>query len=479
MNITDVLTLTNIQGNENKGKGNQVNGTGAPASGTDLNLFSVFLKNLTGIQTKASGQTSEEQKDDSVSRNDDVVADGFLGQNLYLQFLQNVFPAGKEANSGLMGDQSLSSINSIELSGGLSADSEGKASIGNAVGDQESNNLNSRSADAKNFVDGATQLQQADSDSLTQKMRTGNVAAPLDPRMNTRDYLSALSDLGLEGIPNPGSGESQSLDPQELDQYRKTFEQLQELSGKIEPVENKTGFVQPDKLSGVPVKPEFAKGPTEKADSPAADQTSFILGKANPLAAANAKGQSTPSGQDDSGQETHSSKHSEIQSVQPSATNPDGISAENKLNTTFKVPVEQGRVWEQVLDTLKKQEFRNNEVKELSIRLQPAELGKVDVSLRLENGQLHLVMNASEQNTGAMLQNHIQELRNGLTQMGVACGNFEMSYRQNEKNGSEREFSGNRSRYKTHLEEEAFPALAGVGSYLSADGSGGRINVSA
>ena len=88
------------------------------------------------------------------------------------------------------------------------------------------------------------------------------------------------------------------------------------------------------------------------------------------------------------------------------------------------------------------------------------------------------MLNASEQATGTILQNNIQDLKNGLTQMGVACGTFQMGDQYNEESGSGRDDSPKRSKYGLKLPEEEIPAFLGISSYFSHDGSGGRINVS-
>ncbi|NLI92203.1 MAG: hypothetical protein GX434_08380 [Peptococcaceae bacterium] len=486
MNVNDVLTLVNVEGT---GTGNPDTGKGGITSGTDLNLFSLLFKNMTGIQTQAAGQKSEEQADDeTMSQEENILADGILGQNFYLQILQNVFPAGKEANSGLEGGKNSQSISLSELTGVLMPGTNAENPIAKIMesgsgkqdlGAFEGKLLGQPGEGTLQQVD-LFSLQQADLSTSIQDVNQVNRSSQSGKEMNVRDYFSAQNETGLEGIINPVSGESKSLDPKELDKYIKTFEQLQELSGKIELVSNRTGSGTVVKTANSE-KPEMVKDAKQYADPVETDQTTSVQGKINPLSALANNGQKPfSSGQDDLGQDAPSQKNSAVQSLQPSVNNPDGIAASGNMpDPKFKVPAEPGRVWEQVLDTLQKQEIKANEVKELSIRLQPAELGKVDVSLRMENGQLHLVMNASEQATGTILQNHMQELKNGLTQMGVSCGNFEMNYRQNEKSGSEREFSRNSNRYKAHFQEEEIPALSSAGSYLSVNGSGGKINVSA
>jgi flagellar hook-length control protein FliK len=196
------------------------------------------------------------------------------------------------------------------------------------------------------------------------------------------------------------------------------------------------------------------------------------------VAIAQGKGQTGFSAQDNSGEKAFSEKAGELHPLHLATGKTDPLNPEKSPEPSIKMPSEPGRAWEQVLDILKKQEFKTQEVKELSIQLQPAELGKVNVSLRMENGQVHLVMNASEQATGVILQSHMQELKNGLMQMGVACGSFEMNYRQSGEGGSGQDSSRRSGSYHYQTDEE-IPALTGNSSYFSFSGSGSRINVSA
>jgi flagellar hook-length control protein FliK len=432
MNVGNVLTLGNSEGDirSDAGKGENL-------SQCDAILFALLLNNLMGIQTGASGQNSEEQPAGALrSQDGNMATGGIAGQTLYRQLFQNLFPAGKEANSGLQvqGEQNLNS-------GGI--------------------------AGLQAFL--SSQTQPLKGQAGAQAGTTGQSVA----------YASTLSDSGPEGIMNLLSAESESLSPQELDQYRKILEQLQELSGKITLSAGKAGSAGKGQTAALVTKAGLAENLQAKTDPTGPTQAGHAEEKTGslPAAAVSAKQSAAPA-QEEHGQEANTFQHADLLPAPTQTDNLNGITPDSMTDPKFKVPVEAGRVWEQVADALKKQELKNNEVKELSIRLQPAELGKVDVSLRLENGQLHLAMNASEQATGAMLQNHLQELKSSLTQMGVACGNFEMNYGQNEKSGSDREFSRNNSKYPYLEQEEEIPAMKGFGAYLPANGSGSKLNVS-
>jgi flagellar hook-length control protein FliK len=66
------------------------------------------------------------------------------------------------------------------------------------------------------------------------------------------------------------------------------------------------------------------------------------------------------------------------------------------------------------------------QVKELRIQLHPAELGQIFIAMKLENGQVHLRVNASEAATGSALQNNMQDLKHTLENQGIALGSMQM-----------------------------------------------------
>jgi flagellar hook-length control protein FliK len=79
------------------------------------------------------------------------------------------------------------------------------------------------------------------------------------------------------------------------------------------------------------------------------------------------------------------------------------------------------------------------QLKELEIHLHPAELGQVRISLKWEEGQVHLRMIASEFGTGQVLQSNLNELRDNLSQLGIQCGMLEMSQGNQEKNSRQQQ----------------------------------------
>ena len=66
------------------------------------------------------------------------------------------------------------------------------------------------------------------------------------------------------------------------------------------------------------------------------------------------------------------------------------------------------------------------QVKDLEIHLHPAELGRIQISMRWEDGQVHLQVQASEVVTSSVIQNQLDSLRQALTEMGISCGTLQM-----------------------------------------------------
>ncbi|MGI6683985.1 MAG: flagellar hook-length control protein FliK [Bacillota bacterium] len=103
----------------------------------------------------------------------------------------------------------------------------------------------------------------------------------------------------------------------------------------------------------------------------------------------------------------------------------------NSFSINQNTGLDSAKIWAKVTDLLKQVPLSTNEanmVKEIEIKLHPAELGKLEVQMKMEDGLLHLVINASDQATGTYLQNYLGELRQSLTQIGISCGSMEMGF---------------------------------------------------
>ena len=136
-------------------------------------------------------------------------------------------------------------------------------------------------------------------------------------------------------------------------------------------------------------------------------------------------------------------------------------------------------VWEQISTGFREQILnRNQELKELDIQLHPAELGKVQINLRWENGLVHLQVQASEATTGQILQHQLSDLRHTLTDQGVNCGTLQMGQggdqRQNHRGDDPQKMFNQSS--NSNADEEL---TLGIKPVLGGQDEINRINVTA
>ncbi|AFM42685.1 flagellar hook-length control protein [Desulfosporosinus acidiphilus SJ4] len=84
-------------------------------------------------------------------------------------------------------------------------------------------------------------------------------------------------------------------------------------------------------------------------------------------------------------------------------------------------------VWQQIATVISGQVMNKpQDLKQLDIQLHPEDLGKIQIDLRWENGQLHLQVQASQGATGQLLQNQLPDLRQALLNQGINCGMLQM-----------------------------------------------------
>jgi len=136
-------------------------------------------------------------------------------------------------------------------------------------------------------------------------------------------------------------------------------------------------------------------------------------------------------------------------------------------------------VWQQISTVLLEQVMNKHQaLKELEIQLHPADLGKIQIGMRWENGQVHLVVQASEAATGQLLQNQLSDLRQNLTNQGVNCGMLQMGQggeRQQNRRGNE-----SHKTFNQNADPNEDEALISVTSPLSLGQDGiNRLNVTA
>ncbi len=141
---------------------------------------------------------------------------------------------------------------------------------------------------------------------------------------------------------------------------------------------------------------------------------------------------------------------------------------------TVSVPV-----WEQISTAFRQQVTnRHQELKELEIQLHPTDLGKIQIGMRWENGQVHLQVQASDAATGQLLQKQLSELRQNLTDQGVNCGMLQMGQggeRQHSHRGDEAQRNFNQNTESNEGEDQS-----SISNFLSLEQDGiNRINVTA
>ncbi|AFV02540.1 hypothetical protein UNSWDHB_903 [Dehalobacter sp. UNSWDHB] len=444
MNVANVLTPVNVEGTKTD------SAAGKEGKGIDQNnlLFALFMQKL-NPSNKADKQILGELAEagpDSDS-GEVTISDGTVSElSTYLQILQNLFPAGMEATSGSNGDQNSSLVSGLALKGNDAA---------------------------------WMMLGQALEEVLSSGAGQANKTMTNGEGLHLGNYLQAF---GLKGI---SGSTADSLDPAELDDI---LGYLKELSGKIvsqknqnnqatEPLDTNAKLLNwlTDKLSLIQDK--------NGADNSAA--TAQETTTQNSLSGVTAADDSAENKQNSSSSGNNSQNYLMDSSTDPnqilvSGNRTDGTLASSAIDVSSVKAglLNPGAVWDQVLGILNKQDLNSQEIKELSIQLQPQDLGKLNVSMKLENGQLHLIINASEQATGSLLQNNLQDLRNGLAQIGVSCGTLEMGYRQNGQQSSQ-----DRNNYRSQetaltFQEEASTMLPVFTSYLTSNIQGNRINVS-
>lgn len=114
-------------------------------------------------------------------------------------------------------------------------------------------------------------------------------------------------------------------------------------------------------------------------------------------------------------------------------------------------------VWEQISTAFREQVLsKQPAVKELDIQLHPVDLGKIQIAMRWENGQVHLQVRASEATTAQLLQSQLPELRQSFSNQGVNCGMLQMGQdgsRQQNSHGDESQRRFHKNTYPNEDED--------------------------
>ncbi|MDQ7096214.1 flagellar hook-length control protein FliK [Desulfosporosinus sp. PR] len=136
--------------------------------------------------------------------------------------------------------------------------------------------------------------------------------------------------------------------------------------------------------------------------------------------------------------------HTEVATLGQNSSNTLGVTANSEPVNVASGKTGGVPVWEQVSSVLREQlTNRQQDLKELDIQLHPAELGKIHINLRWDNGLVHLEVQASQADTRQGLQSHLSDLRHSLTEQGVSCGTLNMGMdgeqRQNQRGDAPRQ----------------------------------------
>ncbi|MDR3587780.1 MAG: flagellar hook-length control protein FliK [Desulfosporosinus sp.] len=136
-------------------------------------------------------------------------------------------------------------------------------------------------------------------------------------------------------------------------------------------------------------------------------------------------------------------------------------------------------VWEQISTVLREHVInRSQDLKQLDIQLHPADLGKIQIDLRWENGQVHLQVQASQAATGQLLQNHLSDLRQALSNQGVNCGMLQMGQGGAQQQGTHGDESRRTFMQNIQSDEDEDLSSGSTSSSLGPVGMN-RINVTA
>ncbi|SPF55654.1 putative Flagellar hook-length control family protein [Candidatus Desulfosporosinus infrequens] len=135
-------------------------------------------------------------------------------------------------------------------------------------------------------------------------------------------------------------------------------------------------------------------------------------------------------------------------------------------------------VWEQISTVIRGQVLNKaQDLKQLDIQLHPADLGKIQIDLRWENGQVHLEVQASQAATGQLLQNQLPDLRQALANQGVNCGMLQMGQGGAGQHNSHGESRRTLSQNAPNNDEEDI--ITGTIPLFSGEEGTNRINVTA
>ena len=456
MNTTDVLSLM-------KADALQDIGTGKKATPQEDLLFALLFNNLLGVNLTAKEQFAEGCESEPQV--------GLLQANIP----QHIIPAGKEANSGANGIQQLSQTNqqfiNLSLASRLVLDNQNlspanidqKRSTGTIL--KESPSLNLLELDKHITI---TRLLNNMSAQITSNDKPTNQPETLltgFSKQNVAIGVAAINEkaLGLGPSINgehPIASKQLSYNPQSSYNLQSSHTSQPNLNHQSN-LDQQSNLNQQSNQQAFVLTQERLNQPEGRAVNTDHQTKSTIQSQTLPdqplsrieLMALGERGITA----------------AEI----PAAT---AHNAGELISARIWDQATPAKVWDQVMAFLHKQEF--SKVQELSIQLHPAELGKVNFSVRLESGQVHLLINATENTTLHFLQNNLNELKAALAQNGIDCGSLELGSQPNSHNSQDQQNRHQEKSAATYFEEESHPYPQNTAP-LGLHGAGTRINLKA
>lgn len=129
-----------------------------------------------------------------------------------------------------------------------------------------------------------------------------------------------------------------------------------------------------------------------------------------------------------------------VSTTPTAAVTPDAMSAHT---STLKLDTETSR-WTQQLQSALGDRLQlqvKNQIQHATIRLDPPEMGKIDISLQLDNGRVQVQINASHAEVYRALQQTSNDLRQSLTEQNFVQVNVQVSSQSGQQQGKEQQFA--------------------------------------
>lgn len=417
---------------------------GKNASDSPENVALVFTEMFSGLINSTLDPKGQNSKEDQASEAEQSTGNPmsgvqYLNLNLFCPMLQGDLSAGKEANS------SLPSIAPIVLGNNFGLTLSNLASL---ISDEVISSPGMTMQKPQGVTPGNTELDKykqdvanllvalsgeiSESSPKENRLNSGGLG-PMDLRQGMAKIIQGWSTV-MDNAPSTqvidrfvsseSSQSSQSSESSEPEIARQQVGKIVE--GSILSPQNKgssESFLKPLKSNDIDTTAAKGKDTAvgtivqQKSDGMQPTENKDLKIMQSPFREELQKG--------DNKQPTELSGVKEVQNMNTSL----GIGL---ASNTFVTNVAEGKtiqlpVWEQI-STVFREQFtnRHQELKELEIKLHPADLGKIQIAMRWENGQVHLQVQASEAATSQLLQSQLSELRQSLTSNGINCGMLQM-----------------------------------------------------